>query len=424
MQVGVITLDGRQVGVVSLTEGDDIDTFAPDLDGYVPMGRAADNSASAPVGGSAPHHAGRNVSHGGAAHVSDRAHHHTSREGYTPRGETYSGAGGHPVRQGSAEVDQAIVDASRAHHLDPNTMRAIASIESDNNPSSNAHRSTQYKGLYQIGRDEWRRFGEGNIYSAHDNAMAAARMFEANRNQFRAHYHRDPTDAELYMMHQQGLGFYTRGAMTNIRGNPYPGMHGPQSHETFETGWGRELARRKERFSGRSAPATAGVESAGAPSHDQSGRPHYMGGVGHMEGYGPFHWGSGGVGKGSIPYGDYPITPNTVGPWGASHGAIGLNHNEIQDPLRGTRSGIEIHKNASENLDRLYTEGCFSVPPSEWPSFKRHLLGEIEKGPMYLHVHPGGASITHDQKAAPSDGKVADAAKPAAKPFDPQTDPL
>jgi hypothetical protein len=266
MQIGLITVDGRQIGVVSLTEGDDIDTFAPDLDGYVPMGRAADNSVSAPVGGSAPHHAGRNVSHGGAAHVSDRAHHHTSREGYTPRGETYSGAGGHPVRRGSAEVDQAIVDAARAHHLDVNTMRSIASIESDNNPSSNANRSTQYKGLYQIGRDEWRRFGEGNIYSAHDNAMAAARMFEANRNQFRAHYHRDPTDAELYMMHQQGLGFYTRGAMTNVRGNPYPGMHGPQSHETFEAGWGRELARRKERFSGQSAPATAAPSASPAGS--------------------------------------------------------------------------------------------------------------------------------------------------------------
>ena len=64
------------------------------------------------------------------------------------------------------------------------------------------------------------------------------------------------------------------------------------------------------------------------------------------------------------------------------------------------------------------------MPPSEWPSFKRHLLGEIDKGPMYLHVHPGGASITHDAKAAPSDGKVAESAKPAAKPFDPQTDPL
>ena len=282
MQIGVITVNGRRVGVVSLAEGGLTDPFTPDVDGYVPEGRAADStlpSHASPhehhhhyvghhgdAGGAPPHHGGQadHASHGDAAHVADRAHHHTSREGNTPKGETYSGGGGHRVRQGSAEVDQAIVDAAHAHHLDVNTMRAIASIESDMNPSSNANRSTQYKGLYQIGRDEWRRFGAGgNIYSAHDNAMAAARMFEANRNQFRDRYHRDPTDTELYMMHQQGLGFYTRGAMTNIGGNPYPGMHGSQSHESFEAGWGRELAHRKSQFGN---PPVASAPSTSAPA--------------------------------------------------------------------------------------------------------------------------------------------------------------
>jgi len=131
-------------------------------------------------------------------------------------------------------------------------MRGIASIESSMNPSSNANRSTQYKGLYQVGHNEWDRFGDGgNIYSAHDNAMGAARMFDANRAQFKSHFGRDPTDTELYMMHQQGLGFYTNHAMTNISGNPYPGMHGQQTHESFEAGWGRELARRKAGFAAR-----------------------------------------------------------------------------------------------------------------------------------------------------------------------------
>ena len=254
MQIGVITVDGRQVGVVSFNEGY-TDPFIPDLDGYVPQGRAAEGSGTFSGGAEPRHHAGHHVSHGNAAHISDRAHHHTSREGYTPRGEDYAASGGRPVRQGSAEVDQAIVDAAKAHNLDVNTMRAIASIESDMNPSSNANRATQYKGLYQVGHEEWRRFGEGNIYSARDNAMATARMFEANRAQFREHYHRDPTDAELYMLHQQGLGFYTRGAMTNIGGNPYPGMHGAQTHESFEAGWGREVARRKAGYAAREAKA-------------------------------------------------------------------------------------------------------------------------------------------------------------------------
>jgi hypothetical protein len=258
VQVGIITIDGRQVGVVALTEGAAIDAFVPDLDGYVPQGRAAGRSPGEEHG-AAHHHSpgvGRTHQRSGAS-VSDPYGPANSAdvgrrgEGDTPRGERYEGGRGSPVHQGSAEVDQAITDASRAHHLDPNFMRSVASIESSMNPSSNASRATQYKGLYQVGRDEWDRFGEGNIYSARDNAFATGRMFDANRAQFRSHYGRDPTDTEMYLMHQQGLGFYTRGAMTNIGGNPYPGMHGPQTHETFEAGWGREVARRKAAFAAR-----------------------------------------------------------------------------------------------------------------------------------------------------------------------------
>jgi len=270
MQIGIITVDGAQVGIVSWTSGEEAeDPFVPNLDGYVPEGRAAERSlGDAPAGGpSAGHHhyPGHHTGgHQAATHQRFGGEGDTDapprRGGYQPRGETYHGEGGHPVTQGSAETDQAIVDASRAHHLDPNTMRSIASIESSMNPSSNAHRATQYKGLYQIGHDEWRRFGAGgNIYSARDNAFAAARMFEANRDQFHARYGRDPTDTELYLMHQQGLGFYTRGAMTNIGGNPYPGMRGAQTHESFEAGWGREVARRKAGFAARN-PNTAAAE--------------------------------------------------------------------------------------------------------------------------------------------------------------------
>jgi hypothetical protein len=238
MQVGVITIGGRQVGVITQSDEDNPDTFMPDISGYVPMGRASEGTRSGLSGG---HHGVGHSHHGG----SGRSEH------YAPKGEQYESPREAPFRQGSEETDRAIVDAARAHNLDPNTMRGIASIESGMNPASNANSSTQYKGLYQVGREEWSRFGNGtNIYSAKDNAMATGRMFEANRNQFRSHFKRDPTDTEMYMMHQQGLGFYTNGAMTNIHGNPYPGMHGPQTHESFEAGWGRELSRRKAGFAG------------------------------------------------------------------------------------------------------------------------------------------------------------------------------
>ncbi len=282
MQIGVIMLDGRQVGVVSWSSDNEPDAFIPNLDGYVPKGRAAEHGERQPrdAGGGHPRRqpsgVGVDADHGKVAHLLDRAHHHTSRrgEGYQPSGKTYSGEGGRGVRRGSVETDQAIVDAAKAHHLDPNTMRAVASIESGMNPNSNADRRTQYKGLFQIGSrgpdSEWARFGAGgNIYSARDNAMAAARMFSANRERFRSKYGRDPTDTELYMMHQQGLGFYTHGAMTNIAGNPYPGMHGAQSHETFEEGWGRELARRKAAFeSGQTGPGPAPAGGNGRMTGD------------------------------------------------------------------------------------------------------------------------------------------------------------
>ena len=264
MQIGVITVSGMQVGVVSWTTGDDFESFSPDLDGYVPEGRAAD----APVAGhESPHHGAGHRPHGIENHhgapVKNRHH-------YVGHGHDHV-RHSQPVPRGSSDTDGAIEEAAKAHHLDPNTMRAVASIESDMNPSSNANNGRKYKGLYQIGPEEWKRFGQGNIYNARDNANAAARMFEANKSKFREHYGRDPSDAELYMMHQQGLGFYTNGAMTNIGGNPYPGMRGPQTHESFESGWGRELERRKNSFERGEAQPRAPTAAPGAlqsPSGD------------------------------------------------------------------------------------------------------------------------------------------------------------
>jgi hypothetical protein len=175
-----------------------------------------------------------------------------SEAGTLPAPEQKSSMPSRPAPSaGTADTDAAIRAASNAAGVDTDTMRSIASIESSMKPASNRNRRTQYKGLYQLGRDEWRRYGSGDIYNAGDNAMAAGRLFAAHRAEFRARFGREPTDRELYMMHQQGLGFYTRGAMTNIGGNRYPGMRGPQTHASFEAGWGRELERRRDAFARR-----------------------------------------------------------------------------------------------------------------------------------------------------------------------------
>ena len=74
-------------------------------------------------------------------------------------------------------------------------------------------------------------------------------------------------------------------------------------------------------------------------------RPEYQHGVGTI-GSTQFHWGSGMPGKyWSIPYGDYPVTPNApTGAWAHQAGAIPIANNVIPDPQLGrNRIGIMIH---------------------------------------------------------------------------------
>src|SRR4029077_2869434 len=176
-------------------------------------------------------------------------------------------------------------DSAAVAHMDPNTWKAIASIENSLDPNSNAmNPATQYKGLFQLGTEEWQKYGQGgNLYSAKDNAMGAARLFEANKAAFKSKFNRDPNDIETYMLHQQGLGFYTNpGAIPegHIRKNPYPGMFGPQTMgfgSSFEQGWGRELERRKQLFANSNAAqgGTGPVTTASAaPSYIEAHGAH------------------------------------------------------------------------------------------------------------------------------------------------------
>lgn len=275
MQAGVITVGGSVVGYIEVKLSDET-SFVPDVAGYEPSGRAGDEQGQEETDrGDQDHGAAQGHGHHDSPErgplPSPSGHDQPQQADAMGSPVTSRAAGGAPFRQGSAETMGAIERAAKSQGLDPDMMKSVASIESSMNPSSNADKKTQYKGLYQMGSNEWERFGEGNVYSAEDNAMGAARMFKENRDQFKSKMGRDPTDTEMYLMHQQGLGFYTRGAMTNIGGNPYPGMSGPQTRESFESGWGKELARRKEIFK-------SGGESA-APSASGRSGANYMSGA-------------------------------------------------------------------------------------------------------------------------------------------------
>jgi hypothetical protein len=187
-----------------------------------------------------------------------------------------------PGKKFAPDVERAIESAAQVTRLPVKYWKAIASIESSGEPGSNRDRRTQYKGLFQIGRDEWARHGKGDIYNADDNAKAMARLTNENMDQFKKKFGRDPTPGELYLTHLQGLGFHTKGIMTNVSGNAYPGMKGPQSKESFQQGWTREVERRAQQRGGD--PSMRKTE-ADLPSGYLSNQPlatqegHVQGGV-------------------------------------------------------------------------------------------------------------------------------------------------
>jgi hypothetical protein len=134
---------------------------------------------------------------------------------------------------------------------------------------------------------------------------------------------------------------------------------------------------------------------------DQSNRPDYFTGQMTVEGE-QFRFGSGGAnGSSSIPFGDYSISPEAMGPWGRSVGAMGVGNNEIWDPKLGRyRSGIEIHPGHSA---ALVSHGCIAVDPKQYPALKEHVKEMIrDKGHAYLHVGKDGVSISSDSTAKPS----------------------
>ena len=97
---------------------------------------------------------------------------------------------------------EEIRQAAALYGLDVAMMMSIAKVESDFNPGV---RTGSYKGLFQLSDYEFKKYGDGSIWDARDNARAAAHMFLVQAEKFRwalGHY---PDYAERYMVHQQGI---------------------------------------------------------------------------------------------------------------------------------------------------------------------------------------------------------------------------
>jgi hypothetical protein len=95
-----------------------------------------------------------------------------------------------------------IREAASLYGLDLAMMMSIAKVESDFKPRA---QTGSYKGLFQLSYYEFKKYGDGSIWDARDNARAAAHMFLVQAEKFRwalGHY---PDYAERYMVHQQGI---------------------------------------------------------------------------------------------------------------------------------------------------------------------------------------------------------------------------
>lgn len=100
------------------------------------------------------------------------------------------------------EIDAAIDRHARANGLDPATLRAFVAIESGGNPR--LVNRYGYSGLLQLQPREMG--GAGDVLDPEANLSVGARKLKGEADAFAARYGRQPTAADLYMIHQQGAG--------------------------------------------------------------------------------------------------------------------------------------------------------------------------------------------------------------------------
>jgi hypothetical protein len=86
--------------------------------------------------------------------------------------------------------------------LDVTFMKAVAKIESNFNPKQ---RTGSYIGLFQLSKNEFDKYGSGDLRDSRDNAIAAALKIMTEAMLFETFTHRKPDRNDLYLIHQQGV---------------------------------------------------------------------------------------------------------------------------------------------------------------------------------------------------------------------------
>lgn len=115
-------------------------------------------------------------------------------------------------------------------------------------------------------------------------------------------------------------------------------------------------------------------------------RPSHFQGKIDIDGGRKYDFGSGGRGRGSIPYGMFDI----LGLHKASQYPSFVNNSfeiaDMYDPkLDDERGAILIHA-GSGDIGEIESSGCIAVAQSQWSQFKKDLLAFLEKGAAIVYV--------------------------------------
>ena len=124
-------------------------------------------------------------------------------------------------------VHEAITQAANEYGLDPTLLATFAQIESSGNPNA---KTGSYRGLFQMSKSEFNKYGGGDIYDPFDNSRRAAAKLKDESAAYEKKYGRPPSATDLYMIHQQGQGGYD----AHVR-NP----DAPAWENMYSTGEGR-----------------------------------------------------------------------------------------------------------------------------------------------------------------------------------------
>jgi len=106
------------------------------------------------------------------------------------------------------KIDRIIEEEAKWWGVNPRWLKIIAFLESSGNPQKQ-NKGSSYRGLFQFNtrpRESWDVYGgrQNNIDNPLHSTLAAVRAFSEHRQKFMDRFKREPTLAEMYLMHQQG----------------------------------------------------------------------------------------------------------------------------------------------------------------------------------------------------------------------------